>query len=332
MKTNATAHIYALLPITAELSETDLAPLKQALNLAQDKPYQVHALLSGRVNQDILEQIKHCGPDVISILQADTASSALQAHQIADLFANVMASGQLSLSEKDLFLIAANDEGELIAGQLAARIHAVPLGKCSHIELDENQLFVKRAAFGGRLNLTLSAEQGPFIAAVRAQADFTLPALSVETAIQDITVPSSLPPALAKTHIERQEEHAGLDGAKLIVSGGRGIGNQENFNILYELATELEGAVGGSLPAIDAGWAPVSRQVGQSGKYVSPEYYLAVGISGTPQHLAGISPHAKIIAINNDLEASIFSCAHMGVVADLNAFLPALLHELRTSQ
>ncbi|RXN88203.1 hypothetical protein C7R54_14805 [Achromobacter aloeverae] len=130
------------------------------------------------------------------------------------------------------------------------------------------------------------------------------------------------------TRLPRNEPHASLDGARIVVSGGRGMGDLAAFPILYDIAARLGGAVGASLPAVDAGWAPVTRQVGISGKYVSPDIYLAIGISGTPQHLAGIDPHTRIVAINNDEQANIFNVAEAGVVAEWQVLLPALLNAL----
>jgi electron transfer flavoprotein alpha subunit len=134
--------------------------------------------------------------------------------------------------------------------------------------------------------------------------------------------------ALALTLLPRNEPHAGLDGARIVVSGGRGMGDDTAFPLLYDIAARLGGAVGASLPAVDAGWAPVTRQVGISGKYVSPDIYLAIGISGTPQHLAGIDPHTRIVAINKDAEANIFNVAEAGAVAEWQTLLPALLDAL----
>jgi len=132
------------------------------------------------------------------------------------------------------------------------------------------------------------------------------------------------------TALPRSEPHAGLAGASIVVSGGRGSG-EAAFATLYELAAKLNGAVGASLPAVDAGWAPVTRQIGISGKYVSPHIYLAIGISGTPQHLAGIDPHTRIVAVNKDAEANIFNVAQVGVVAEWQSLLPALIQALDTS-
>ena len=100
--------------------------------------------------------------------------------------------------------------------------------------------------------------------------------------------------------------------------------------MVEQLATCLGGAVGASLQAVDAGWAPVARQVGQSGKYVTADLYIGVGVSGTPQHMAGVSPDTRIVAINRDAEADIFRFAEIGLVADWNEVLPVLIEKLKS--
>jgi electron transfer flavoprotein alpha subunit len=123
-----------------------------------------------------------------------------------------------------------------------------------------------------------------------------------------------------------------LEGARVIVSGGRGMGSADNFVLLEQLATALGGTIGGSLPAADAGWLPISRQIGQSGKFVSPELYVAVAISGSSQHLAGIGKGVRVMVINQDPDAPIWSIAQVGAVGDWKLILPALLQKLRRSE
>lgn len=107
------------------------------------------------------------------------------------------------------------------------------------------------------------------------------------------------------------------------------MGGDDGFKLLADIAECLGGAVGGSLPSVDAGWTPVASQVGQSGNFVTPEIYIAVGISGTPQHLAGISTNTKIVALNKDPDADIFRFAEIGVIADWRDVLPRLIERLR---
>jgi len=120
-----------------------------------------------------------------------------------------------------------------------------------------------------------------------------------------------------------------LDCADVIVSGGRGMGDEENFERVKELARALDAAVGGSRPAADSGWVPHSHLVGQTGKIVAPRLYTAVGISGAPQHMSGAGSAKTIVAINKDEDAPIFKAAHVGVVDKWENVLPSLIDELK---
>jgi electron transfer flavoprotein alpha subunit len=127
--------------------------------------------------------------------------------------------------------------------------------------------------------------------------------------------------------IEEEGEEVLLEEAKVVVSGGRGIGGSEGFKPLKQLAKILGGAVGASRTAVDAGWVPPSHQVGQTGKIVAPDVYLAIALSGSSQHVAGMGGSKVIVAINRDPEAPIFRIANLGVVEDYRNVLPALIEE-----
>lgn len=323
---------YALIHIGLAMTAADYAPLEVARAMAQDCRGTAHALLIGTDTEAAVTRARELGLDSVWAIAPPDTSQPLQAQQITDVFAAALSSADSAgYTDDSLFLVAAGSAGEEIAGRLAARLKAVPLGKCQHFEFDSaGEMSVQRAAFGGRLNVTFECRKGPFIAAVRKPdgATETQPPNEKTMVVHHVSCAATLRPAYAMTAEVRAEQHASLEGARLVVSGGRGMGGETGFTALYELAAQLGGAVGGSLPAIDAGWAPVARQVGQSGKYVSPDIYLAIGISGTPQHMAGIDPHTKVIAVNKDPEAGIFQAAHIGVVADWQELLPALMTEL----
>lgn len=131
--------------------------------------------------------------------------------------------------------------------------------------------------------------------------------------------------------IERavEEKTVNLKGARIIVSGGYGVGSKENFRLIRELADAVGGEVGASRAAVDAGWIDHDHQVGQTGVTVRPKLYIACGISGSVQHRAGMSGSAKVIAINTDPDAPIFSVAHYGIVGDLNEVIPKMIKAYR---
>lgn len=226
-----------------------------------------------------------------------------------------------------LVLLPPGPPGEELAALLANQLDGQAFGRCVALRFVENTVQAERAAWGGRMRISLQASKGPVFACLRsgrvdlnavpAAHTYTLDlhgTLLREPALESRASGQRLPP---------------LEGASLVVSGGRGV-NEKGFAMLETLALNLGGTLGGSLPAVDAGLVPVLRQVGVSGKFVSPQVYLAVGISGTLQHLAGVSLDSCIVAINPDPDADIFKVATVGIVAPWESMLPALLDSLHT--
>ncbi|MER1966467.1 electron transfer flavoprotein subunit alpha/FixB family protein [Castellaniella sp. GW247-6E4] len=328
-----TPSVLALIPACGRMPENDLAMMHQARRLADQRGGHAHALLAGPGSTAATAQAREAGLDHVWLIP--DGGTDTQPHQYADLYAAALRTAALSSSlEHALLLIPAHPDNDACAGALAARISAAPLGRCSGFEFNqEGHLTARRTAYGGRINIALSCATGPAIASVRPQARAAATGVENHAAtaptVHELPVAAAVArPPHAITAAPHREPHAGLDGARLVISGGRGMGGEAAFAALYELADRLDGAVGASLPAVDSGWAPVTRQVGISGKYVSPDIYLAIGISGTPQHLAGIDPHTRIIAINRDADAAIFGVAEVGALAEWQALLPALLQAL----
>jgi electron transfer flavoprotein alpha subunit len=258
-----------------------------------------------------------------------------QADQLVTLIAAWIERQPRCNQEQALFMLPAGPLGEELAARLAARVEGAPLGRCESIEIVGNGVTARRRAYGDRVELALGATNGPYFAAVRrpSAAPFCRThkaELQEHGPVQEIRVDVTLPQANACA-VPSAPGEAGLNGAKIIVAGGRGMEGAEGFGLLRDVAVALGGAVGGSLPTIDAGWLPVSRQIGQSGRFVSPELYVAVAISGTPQHMAGVAESTTIVALNVDPDADIFRRATIGVVADWKDFLPALLAQLRSA-
>lgn len=228
-------------------------------------------------------------------------------------------------TEQQLLLVPPGADGEELAALLAAQLDCALLGRCTRAAWDGEAWLIERAVWGGRqtLSLRLTGQRG--VASLRlgkAQRGTAEPATLDVLHIQE-----SLPEPLEIEQTRNEQRLAPVQGARLVVSGGRGV-NEQGFAQLEELAARLDAALGGSLPAVDAGMVPVARQVGISGYFVSAEVYLAVGISGTPQHLAGISNETCILAVNKDPAADIFKVANVGVVAEWEQLLPALLAQL----
>ncbi|TDF82624.1 electron transfer flavoprotein subunit alpha/FixB family protein [Pseudomonas sp. H9] len=227
--------------------------------------------------------------------------------------------------ELSLVLLPPGPQGEELAALLADQLDGQALGRCVALRVENDTVHAERAAWGGRMRLNLQVSAGPVFACLRGGR------VALSSAGQahrfSLELHSTLRKRLTVVAKESGQRLPPLEGARLVVSGGRGV-NEHGFALLETLALGLGGTLGGSLPAVDAGMVPVLRQVGVSGKFVSPRIYLAVGISGTLQHLAGVSPDSSIVAINPDPEADIFKVATVGIVAPWESMLPALLTHL----
>ena len=221
--------------------------------------------------------------------------------------------------------------GRDLAPKLAARLKTPFLADVSGIEVGNNEVIFHRPVYGGRLMSAVTcAGEKPWIVTLRPRA-FEKTESAQKTAKMEkpaVAIPASNIRTIIKG-VEKTQKGLGLTEADIIVSGGRGMKGPENFKILEELAGILGGVVGASGAAVDAGWMPHSAQVGQTGKVVSPKLYIACGISGAPQHLAGMSTSKCIVAINKDPDAPIFKAADYGVVGDIFEVVPMLIKELK---
>jgi electron transfer flavoprotein alpha subunit len=216
--------------------------------------------------------------------------------------------------------------------RLAARLDTGLVTDCTTLAIEDRELVVRKPVYGGGVLGEFVIHGSPRLATVRASVFEAKPRAATGT-ITRIAVP---PPAPGRiSHIDESAAAADsgprLKDAKVIVAGGRGIGGPENWHWIEETAAALGAAVGCSRPVADSGWAPSQHQVGLSGTLVAPELYIAVGISGAVQHLAGISAAKTVVAINTNEEAEIFARADLGVIGDCREVLPAFIKRIKTS-
>lgn len=214
-----------------------------------------------------------------------------------------------------LLVFPADATGEALAGAFAAAHDATVLGRISGIRCEGGDLVATRSTHGGRLALDIRVA----------------PCLAVATANDpeavDGTTTLGTHDMLPVDRTPLEQAGVSLEAARVVIGGGRGL-DPESFDALERIAVAVGGAVAASLPAVDLGLAPVARQVGQSGKFVNPAIYFAAGMSGTPQHFAGVGARARIVALNKDSEAPIFGFAAAGAVADAREVLPLLAEAL----
>ncbi len=226
-----------------------------------------------------------------------------------------------------LVLVAATSEGREIAGRLAVRTRS---GVLTDVTGLGDGLVAEQSIFGGAITVQSKVRAGTPIIAVRPNAVSPEPAsgaAEIEPVSTEISDGARMARVTGRVVAERGERPE-LTEASIVVSGGRGLGAGEHFALIEQLADSLGAAVGASRAATDAGWYPHQFQVGQTGKTVSPQLYLAIGISGAIQHRAGMQTSKTIMVVNKDPEAPIFELADFGVVGDLFKVVPQLIEEI----
>ena len=303
------------------IAEHDNASLKAStlntVTAAAQCSNEVHVLIAGHgCDAAAAAAAKIAG--VAKVIVADGA-------QFADGLAENVAEQALAIASSYTHLLApATAYGKNILPRVAARLDVGQISEITKVDAPDT---FERPIYAGNAIATVQSTDAIKVITVRttgfdAAADGGSAAIEKISAVADSGKSSFVSRELAKS--DRPE----LTAAKVIVSGGRGMGSAENFKILEPLADKLGAAMGASRAAVDAGYVPNDWQVGQTGKIVAPQLYIAVGISGAIQHLAGMKDSKTIVAINKDPEAPIFSVADYGLVGDLFEAVPALIKEL----
>lgn len=297
-----------------ELKESTLNTVTAATNFNND----IHVLVAGSDCSSVVEAASKVA-GVSKVICADDASLK---HPLAEVIAPLV----VNLADGyNQIMVAATTTGKNFMPRVAA---VLDMAQISDIISVENENTFKRPIYAGNAIATVESTDAKKLITVRTTAFAAAASTGGSAEVENITtsenpnISSFVSAELSKS--ERPE----LTSAKIIISGGRGMGSGENFSLIESVADKLGAAIGASRAAVDAGYVPNDYQVGQTGKIVAPDLYIAVGISGAIQHLAGMKDSKVIVAINKDEEAPIFQVADYGLVADLFTALPELDKEL----
>ena len=310
-----------------ELRKISFELVSEGRRLADKMGQSVTAILLGSNIKEKASMLGKYGADKVIV-----ADDNRLATYTTDAYVSVIA--QLAQAhEPAIILLGASVQGKDLSGRLAARLGVGMAQDCVAFSLADSNLVAKRPIYAGKAYATVTFRDSvPQIATARPNV-FELNEPDESRSADLIDAEFSLDDSQLKTNIVEflQESGAKVDltEAERIVSGGRGMKGPENYNILEELADLIGATVGASRSAVDAGWRSHSDQVGQTGKVVSPNLYIACGISGAIQHLAGMTTSKVIVAINKDPDAPIFQKADYGVVGDLFDVVPALTEEIK---
>jgi len=305
--------------VYAEVGDpTALELLTKARSVADD----VRAVALGPGARDAADALGAHGASTVYV-----SEDAVFADHLEQPAAQVLR-GLLDEHRPDLVLFATNYHSRDVAGRLQAALGSTLMSNASDVTAVDRAV---TQVFGGSRVVTVALEgPAPRLVLVRPKSFEAAPSGG---SAEIVEVPVDVPADLTKARrVERHEEEAAgpkLEEARVVVSGGRGLQAAENFRLLQRLADAIGGAaVGASRAVVDAGWVPYAMQVGQTGKSVRPEVYIAVGISGASQHRVGMKDSKRIVAINKDADAPILAIADLGVVGDALAILPKLIEEV----
>lgn len=312
----------------SQLKKSSLELVSEAVRLGKKLNVEVHALVTSESNADgIAEQIKSYGVGKVYTVENESLKSTYLTPYKAIVLAAIEKSGA------DHILFSASTQGKILSAFVAAAKEVSAFSDCTQIDVEGDKLSIQKPVYAGKVISTLTPTQTPVIASLRpnvfpaeesgAHEGFATEKLDVAVSDNRVRVKATKAPEGKKIE---------LTEAGAIVSGGRGMKGPEHFGLIEELADELGAAVGASRAVVDAGWRPPEQQVGQTGKTVSPQLYIACGISGAIQHLAGMRTSKVIVAINKDPEAPIFQVADYGIVGDVFEVLPKMKEAAQASK
>jgi len=273
---------------------------------------------------NIVQKLKDYGADIINIVDDPSLKNYLP-----ELYTDILVE-QIKESGAKIVILGSTSIGLDLASRIGAKLEASVATDCINIELENGQIIAFRSIYVGKAIGKVKFEKEPAILTLRTNV---FPIIKKEgkgdTVTKELNKDLSQTKMVIKEIIKSSKGKKDIEEAEVIVSGGRGMKGPERFSILEELATLLGGAVGASRSVVDSGWRGHEDQVGQTGKTVSPTLYIACGISGSIQHLVGMSSSKYIVAINKDPDAPIFKVADYGIIGDLFEVIPKLTDEIK---
>ena len=312
-----------------ELNPVSLELLGEAQELARTLGQKVGVILPGWDIAGLAPTLARFGAAKICLAE-DKALATYRVEIYTEIVAELVAE-----YKPDILLIGATSRGRELAPRLARRLKAGLTADCTMLEIDPDEkiLLQTRPAFGGNVMATIASRYSrPQMATVRpgVMQPCECEGSQAEIINHLVKVPETSAVAAAKVLevVREAKRKVRLNEAKVIVAGGRGTGGEMGFKLIEKLAEGFGGEVAGTRIAVEEGWVPVERQVGQTGQTVRPELYIACGISGAVQHRAGMQDSRYIIAINKDPGAPIFSVADWGIVGDLHQIIPEMLLQM----
>jgi len=306
------------------VKKISLEMLGEGRSIADQLGGEVQAVALGHGVADVATSLAHYGAQKIFV--ADDPSLE---NYTAEGYTNVLAN-LVKQTQPALVLLGATTAGKDLAPRLAARLAVGLASDCTGFTVQDGEILMTRPIYAGKAISTVKETDRPYMATIRPNI-FAAPEADTSRAAEVENIPADAGEIRAKVLelIMEAGARVELTEADIVVSGGRGLKAPENFALIDELADVLGAAVGASRATVDAGWKDHSYQVGQTGKVVTPTLYIACGISGAIQHLAGMKTSKCIVAVNKDPEAPIFKVADYGIVGDLFKVVPVLTEEFK---
>ncbi len=311
-----------------EISSVSYELLAWGKKLAEKLKVELSSVILGSDIQGELNELFHFGADVVYVVDDENLE-----HFLPDVHSRIY-EALVKEYKPEIIIASATTYGRTIMPMLAAKLGTGLTADCTKLDVDvkERILLQTRPAIGGNVMATIKTpNHRPQMATVRPHAQ---KALVKDEKKDGKIILKNYPSEFYKSKyrwvsFERDKSvDSPIQESDVVISGGKGLKDGKNFKMLYDLAKKLNGAVGASRAAVDMGWIPYSHQVGLSGKTLSPRFYMAVGISGAVQHIAGMSSSEVIVAINKDPDAAIFKVADFGIVGDALEILPVLIKKL----